>query len=689
MLGSNSLGQEECSLPLSRLNDEQYKAATAKPGYNLVIASAGTGKTSTIVARIAHLLHSGVSPKQILLLTFTNKASAEMIERVSKYFDKNIVKNITAGTFHSVSYRLLKQNNHNITLKQPKELKILLKSIYEKRVFHHIESSTKQYQYSYLYDIFSLYQNSFNNESFSEWLMKKNPEHEPFLDIYEDILEEFVKLKKSYSYVDYNDLLINITQEAKKNNFDFQEILVDEYQDTNTLQGKVIDAFAPPSLFCVGDYDQSIYAFNGADINIIGTFQKRYKNAQIFSLNKNYRSTKDILSLANRVIKKNPRLYQKELIVTKKKKGYPPKLLVFSEVYDQYEAVAKKIKYSQTPHEQIAVIFRNNSSADGMEVALRDFEISCKRKGSISFFDTKEIKALLDLFSILANPRDIMSFVGVFEYARGIGSVIGKEIFEGLMKLGNGNIIQGLISPDMECKNPYGKRRQNYQLGLFDHFDTLGSLGRFKDMGFEENFLSNPILKHPKISSDGALFIYELYKFAKYSNRSQYPYKIISNLINSNLYHHIADTLARQRASLKNGGFDEEKAKEISHKIISKAWLLANIAKNYNDMEKFLNALVLGSSEMTEGEGVNLLSVHASKGLEFKEVYIIDLMDGRFPNKKLMNQGGSLEEERRLFYVATTRAKEILYLSYAKYDKIKKIEFTHSLFLEEAGLIRV
>ena len=687
MLGSNSLGQEECSLPLSRLNNEQYKAATAKSGYNLVIASAGTGKTSTIVARIAYLLHSGLSPQQILLLTFTNKASTEMIERVSKYFDKNIVKKITAGTFHSVSYRLLKQCDHSISLKQPKELKILLKSIYEKRVFHHIESKTKQYQYAYLYDIFSLYQNSCDDESFSDWLIKKNPEHEPFLDIYEDILEEFTNLKKSYNYVDYNDLLINITKIAKREKFDFKEILVDEYQDTNTLQGKVIDAFDPPSLFCVGDYDQSIYAFNGANINIIGSFQERYKNAQIFSLNKNYRSTKDILSLANRVIKKNPRLYQKELVVTKEKKGYPPRLLVFNEVYDQYEAIAKKIEQSQTPHDQIAVIFRNNSSADGIEVSLRELKISCKRKGSMSFFDTKEIKALLNLFSILTNPRDIMSFVGVFEYARGIGSVIGKEIFEGLIKLGNGNIIKGLISPDMECKNPYGKRKQNYQLGLFDHFDTLGSLGRFKGLDFEEKFLSNPILKHPKISNDGALFIYELYKFAKYSNRSQIPYKIISNLINSKLYQHIADTLARQRASLKNGGFDEEKAKEISQKIISKAWILANIAKNYNDMEKFLNALVLGSSEMSEGEGINLLSIHASKGLEFIEVYIIDLMDGRFPNKKLMNQGGSLEEERRLFYVATTRAKDILYLSYAKYDKIKKIDFTHSPFLEEAGMI--
>ncbi len=675
-------------MPLSRLNEEQHGAATAPFGHNLIIASAGTGKTSTIVARLAYLLKKGVNPKEILLLTFTNKASAEMVERVSKYFDKKIVRDIQAGTFHSVSYRLLKAKNRNIILKQPKELKILLKSIYEKRVFHHIEAKVPRYQASYLYDTFSLFQNSSKDENFGNWLLKKNPEHAPYLDIYEDILEEFNELKKRYGYVDYNDLLSEIIKQNRENDFIYKEILVDEYQDTNPLQAKVIDSFHSESLFCVGDYDQSIYAFNGADISIISTFDKRYKNAKIFTLNKNYRSTAQILSLANRVIKKNPRVYEKELIVTKETKGYPPKLFVFEEVYEQYESIAKKISYSQTKPEEIAVIFRNNSSADGMEVALRELGINSKRKGSISFFETKEIKALLNILSLLTNPKDLMAFVNIFEYARGIGSVIGKEIFEALYKLGGGNIVKGLVDPDKNIKNPFEKRKTNYQLGLFDNFEDLGSLTRFKELDFDERFLSNQILKHPKISAEGASFIYELYKFLHSSKRVKSPQKLLNLLISSNLYGFIADTLSRQRATLKGGGVDMDVAKEISQKIISKAWILTNIAKNYGDIYTFLNALVLGSSEMSEGEGVNLLSVHASKGLEFREVYIIDLMEGRFPNKKLISQGGSLEEERRLFYVATTRAKEILYLSYAKYDKIKKIEYLPSVFLKEAGLIR-
>ncbi len=674
-------------MPLSGLNEEQKAAATAKKGHNLIIASAGTGKTSTIVARIAHLLKNGVLPQDILLLTFTNKASKEMIERVSNFFDKNTAKMIQSGTFHSVSYKLLKQNGNKIVLKQPKELKILLKSIYEKRNFSHIEDVSKLYKYSYLYDLHSLYQNS-SQEGFGSWLTKKNPDQEPFSDIYEDILSEFKELKSKFGYVDYNDLLINIIEESKKDRFDFKEILVDEYQDTNQLQGRVIDAFNAQSLFCVGDYDQSIYAFNGADINIIGSFKQRYENAKIFTLNKNYRSTKQILSLANKVISKNPRIYKKELIVTKIHKDIPPKLYAFLEVFDQYKEIAKKIKYSSSNPEDIAVLFRNNSSADGIEASLRELGINCKRKGSIGFFETKEIKSLLNIISLMINPKDLMAFVNIFEYAKGVGSVIGKEIFEALYKLGEGDTIKGLLHPNRDIKNIFPKKIQNYQLGLFDDFENLGSVGRFKDMNFDENFLSNPILKHPKISKEGAKFIYSLYKFAKTNQRVTSVYKLVTYLINSELYRHIAKTLSYQRANKNGFGVDEELAKKIEEKIIQKAWILSNIAKSYNNIEKFLNALVLGSSEMTEGEGVNLLSVHASKGLEFKEVYVIDLMDGRFPNKKLITQGGSLEEERRLFYVAVTRAKELLYLSYAKYDKIKKIEYQPSIFLKEAGLIR-
>ena len=675
-------------MPLKRLNKEQFNAATAKAGSNLIIASAGTGKTSTIVARIGYLLQNGIKPEEILLLTFTNKASAEMLERVGRYFDNSITKKIESGTFHAVSYRLLKESGKKIVLKQPKELKILLKNIYLKRDFSYFDSSISPYSASYLYDLFALYQNQVSQKSFATWIKEKNSEHEIYSEIYEDILEEFSELKKRFGYADFNDLLILMKDHLKTFDRKFYEILVDEYQDTNRLQGSLIEAFDYKSLFCVGDYDQSIYAFNGADINIIASFKDRFKNATIYSLNKNYRSSKHILSLANRVIQNNPRIYPKSLEVTREGKFELPKLLVFDDLYSQYEAIAKKIKQSNTPYEEIAVIFRNNASADGIEASLRSNGIGCKRKGGVNFFDAKEVKVILDMFVILLNPKDMMAFIHVFEYAKGVGGVFAKDIFDALFKVGDGNIIDGILNPK-DKKNPFKKGVINHQLGLFDDHIEFGSVGRFKKLNFEENFFKNPILKHPKISEDLAKFLYAFYHFIKSSKNLISPTSIINSIINSTLFEKITDVLATKRATLKDKSVDKEQKQIAKDNIKRKALLLLNLSKSYKDRYKFINALVLGSNEISEGDGVNLLSIHASKGLEFKEVYIIDLMDGRFPNRKLLSKnGGNIDEERRLFYVAITRAKDILYLSYAKYDRVKKIDYIHSPFLVEAGMIK-
>ncbi len=675
-------------MPLSRLNAEQRSAATAPSGYNLIIASAGTGKTSTIVARIAHLLNHGTQPSKILLLTFTNKAAAEMLERVGVFFDKSITSQIESGTFHAVSYRLLKKLGRNIVLKQPKDLKILLKSIHDRRRFDHIDSSVKAYSAAYLYDLFSLYQNSTVTQSFTEWLESNDSEHGLFFDIYEDIFEEFQALKREFGYVDFNDLLILMRDTLKTTDtLSFDEVLIDEYQDTNTLQGSLIDAFHSKSLFCVGDYDQSIYAFNGANIDIIGSFATRYPNANVFTLNKNYRSSHKILSLANRVIEKNPRLYEKRLEVTRDGTFEAPKLLIYDELFSQYQAISTLIKHSIYAPADIAVIFRNNSTADGIEATLREQGIACKRKGGISFFDSAEVKAMLDLVGVVVNPKDMMAFIHSFEYARGVGSSLSKELFDGLFKLGNGNIYQGFFNPRDDVEDIFKKRAKNHQLGLFDDIIDLGSVSRFYNFGFEELFLSNPILKHPKLTTDGAKFLHQFYKFMKHATRIKTPQSLINHVLSSEVFSAIAEVLAIKRTIKKDGTIDEKLKAEARARIFRKGHLLKDLASGYASSERFLNALTLGSNEMSEGEGVNLLSIHASKGLEFKEVYVIDLMDGRFPNRKLMQKGGSLEEERRLFYVATTRAKDMLILSYAKYDKIKKISYTHSPFLVEAGMV--
>ena len=675
-------------MPLSRLNKEQYDAATSSSRENLIIASAGTGKTSTIVGRIGHLLASNVQPNEILLLTFTNKAAAEMVARVAEYFGKNVASKIDAGTFHAVSYRWLKKKDKKVVLKQQRELKTLFRSVFEKRNFMNIEAEVTPYGGNYLYDVYSFYQNTELHLDFESWIINKYEEHEQFAMIYADVVDEFEALKKEYGFVNFNDLLLNFRDICKDVHLGYKEVLVDEYQDTNALQGTLIEAMNPPSLFCVGDYDQSIYAFNGADISIISSFSKKFPEAKVHTLTKNYRSSLPILSLATKVIEHNERIYPKKLEVTRTQKAEPVKLLAYDELFDQYHAMAAKIRDSQTPHEEIAVIFRNNSSADGIEVGLRELDIACKRKGGTSFFDSKEVKAVLDLYTLLINEADMMSFIHLFEFARGIGSAMAKEMYLALKNLGNGSIFYGLYAFDENIKNPFEKRKVSHQLGLFDDFLELGAIGKFAKLGFEAKFMKNPVLKHPKLTKEGATFLHDFYLLYRDLKGIKQPRTIVKKIVASSLYTHISDVLSNKRAQLKDGSIDEKQKTESLSRITRKMLLLEELSKPYSEHERFLNAMILGSSDLTQGAGVNLLSVHASKGLEYKEVYVIDLMDGRFPNRKLMQRGGSLDEERRLFYVSVTRAKDILYLSYAKYDKIKKINFVPSQFLYEAGLVK-
>lgn len=305
----------------------------------------------------------------------------------------------------------------------------------------------------------------------------------------------------------------------------------------------------------------------------------------------------------------------------------------------------------------------------------------------MSFFDSIEVKFILDVLVLQVISNDMMAFIHIVEHGKGIGKAIAKDIFDALIKLGSGNLLNGLFYPNKDINNPYETKRKSQQLGLFDDFIELGSVSKFKDCNFEEAFLSNPILKHPKLGVDGAKYIYDLYLLLKQLKRTKNPETMVTSISSSMIYSRLKDMLSTKRATQKDGTINPiQKTKSLA-KINRKAMLLKNLSRNFSDLSKFINSMILGGSELSEGEGVNLLSIHASKGLEFKEVYIIDLMDGRFPNRKLMSKGGSLEEERRLFYVAVTRAKDILYLSFAKYDKLKKISFVASPFLREAGMI--
>ncbi len=667
-----------------QLNPEQLKAAKALKGYNLVIASAGTGKTSTIVGRILYLLDNGIKPEEILLLTFTNKASNEMIARVAKY--SKLSSKIEAGTFHAVAYRYLKEHYPNLSLKQPKELKKLLESIVDTKNAL-TDDDKKPYTSQHLYALYSLYTNALKQEDFSAWLSNKNPEHTPYAAFYENILDEFENTKKKHNYIDYNDLLLLFKQAMLERPSPYKEVLCDEFQDTNPLQESILDAINPPSLFCVGDYDQSIYAFNGADISIISNFTQKYKNAQVFTLTKNYRSSKEILDLANQVIQRNERIYPKNLEVVKSGHFNKPALLNYNDNIAQCQDIAKRIVMRKN-FKEVAVIFRNNASADQLEAALRSHNVPSKRKGSTSFFESKEVALALDICALIFNPKDIMAAIHVLSHISDIGSNTAKDIHEALMLLGNGDLKLALIQPDKEAKI-YTKKKEITSMGLFEEIFALENSSRFNSV-IDKAFHSHPVLMHPKISLNGAKMLSDFFiLYTKAPTHS--PSALIKHILESAFFQTFKTRLLKERSKNKDGSYNEFKKLQAQKRFNEKMDLLSSLAKNYQNLGRFLNGTLIGSSEATQGEGVNLLSVHASKGLEFKDVYIIDLMEGRFPNHKLMNTGGGIEEERRLFYVAITRAKENLWLSYAKNElreNAKPKEHKPSVFLYEAGLLK-
>ncbi|GAA7008191.1 ATP-dependent helicase [Helicobacter pylori] len=667
-----------------QLNPEQLKAAKALKGYNLVIASAGTGKTSTIVGRILYLLDNGIKPEEILLLTFTNKASNEMIARVAKYSKSS--SKIEAGTFHAVAYRYLKEHYPNLSLKQPKELKKLLESIVDTKNAL-TDDDKKPYTSQHLYALYSLYTNALKQEDFSAWLSHKNPEHTPYAAFYENILDEFENTKKKHNYIDYNDLLLLFKQAMLERPSPYKEVLCDEFQDTNPLQESILDAINPPSLFCVGDYDQSIYAFNGADISIISNFTQKYKNAQVFTLTKNYRSSKEILDLANQVIQHNERIYPKNLEVVKSGHFNKPALLNYNDNIAQCQDIAKRIVMRKN-FKEVAVIFRNNASADQLEAALRSHNVPSKRKGSASFFESKEVALALDICALIFNPKDIMAAIHVLSHISDIGSNTAKDIHEALMLLGNGDLKLALTHPSKEAKI-YTKKKEITSMGLFEEIFALENSSRFNSV-IDKAFHSHPVLMHPKISLNGAKMLSDFFiLYTKAPTHS--PSALIKHILESAFFQTFKTRLLKERSKNKDGSYNEFKKLQAQKRFNEKMDLLSSLAKNYQNLGRFLNGTLIGSSEATQGDGVNLLSVHASKGLEFKDVYIIDLMEGRFPNHKLMNTGGGIEEERRLFYVAITRAKENLWLSYAKNElreNAKPKEHKPSVFLYEAGLLK-
>jgi DNA helicase-2/ATP-dependent DNA helicase PcrA len=678
--------------PLDTLNEDQYEAATLPMGgRSLIIASAGTGKTSTIMGRISTLLKKGITPQEILLLTFTAKAANEMTERIERTLGAFAGENITTGTFHSIGLAIAKKFKRDFVLKANTESALLFKSVYDKRSFIHIHECEKPLSSSGLYEKYSLFVNIHTNEYFGDWVTKGNDKQTPFSDVYSDIADEFMALKQKEKFYDFNDLLAIAREYYSSTKCEYREVIIDEYQDTNPLQSSVIDAMNVESLYCVGDYDQSIYAFIGADISIIGAFQKKYTNANIRTLSKNYRSSRSILNLAEKVIKNNIRLYPKKLEVMTQENQMDPKYITSESEIEQAVKVADKISEEiakKIDPNEISVIYRSNSSGDVVEVELKLREIPYKRKGGKGFFDSKDIQFILHLYKILIGDTGLIVFLQACDFL-GINSGLASNIHKTLLSAGHNSLLAGIMNPSREKVYSSSPIVENTKLGVVNISQTTDK-SQLKDIVLNEKWLENPIFNLFEINSPTAKMLSLFFDLVelKESFSSLTPNQLVKKILSSHFYKHAITVYASKYSKNNDGSINKKALTENVETLEKKAAIIQEISIKTKTHKAFISSLITKKKENEEEEEkkVSLLTVHASKGLEFHVVHLVDLVANVFPNEKLMNNGGGgLEEERRLFYVAATRAKQQLFI-YAP-DRIKSKDCSPSIFAIEAGLI--
>ncbi len=609
---------------LARLNPEQYRAATTLEGPLLILAGAGSGKTGVLTARVVHLLHTGVDPKNVMAITFTNKASAEMKERIGSLLQvvhgeggEELAKRVWCSTFHSSCARILRTDIENLgwtrrfAIYDDDDQLRLLKEIIRRHGYDEKETSPREmrsridYHKTRLHtpdSVVAQMKSHLNSTLISVWRE------------YEDNL-------KAADAVDFNDL-IGLTVRLFREHPDvlqkwqnrFRYIMVDEYQDTNQQQYDLLRLLAPDddsNLGVVGDDDQSIYGFRGADVSNILNFEKDYPKATVIKLEQNYRCSGNILHLANVVVAKNTGRFEKKLW-TNAAPGAEVKLRRFSGPSDEASQVASAIHKAHTrlghAYGDIAIIYRTNATSRVFEAALRKLSIPHRIVGGRKFHDHREIRDVLGYLRLVVNPADDAAMLRIVNVpSRGIGA-------KSLEKL----------------------RKEAERRGV-------------------------PLLAAARGMSSGADAVARKFKaFVEVMNeltdaaRNQSPDQLVGLVLERTGY------LA---------GLKADKARENENRITNLAELLVEASQTRVDSETempmdrlraWLDLIALAgqTDEIPDGGEVTLMTVHCAKGLEYPVVFVVHMMQGVFPHKKSLET--ALDEERRLAYVAFTRAKELL-----------------------------
>ncbi len=597
------------------LNDAQYAAATTVEGPCLVIAGAGTGKTRTLVYRVARLIDIGVDPRTILLLTFTRRAAEEMLRRASLLIDNRCDK-VSGGTFHSFANTVLRHYGRKIELEP--SFSIMDRSDSEdliQMIRTELGLNAKEKRFPRKQTVGEIFSMALNKQvTIAELIERDYPHLYDFLDDLLRLYERYVEYKKTRGLLDYDDLLIKLKEllssdEATRKRLSetYRFIMVDEYQDTNRLQADIVRllAAAHDNVMVVGDDAQSIYSFRGANFRNIMDFPTDFPGATIISLEENYRSTQPILDLTNEIISRASEKYEKHLF-TSKKEGDPPLLIQAESEQMQSRFVCQRVlelREEGVPLWDIAVLFRSSFHSFDLEMELTRHNIPFVKRGGFQFMETAHIKDLLAHLRVLANPQDAISWGRVLSLLEGVGPQASQKITNWIM----------------DASNPIGRLRSFDAKGKVAH--GLKTLAQVLEAALE-----------PERPAESAQYLMQYYgPILKKNHPEDYP----------------------------------KRMKDLEHFL--------GMTERYRSLERLITDMALEPPNdsvdsvlaVDPDEGPLVLStIHSAKGLEWHSVFIIWALEGRFPSYYNINTPEELEEERRLLYVAATRAKENLYITY-------------------------
>ena len=641
---------------LKELNENQLEAVLHKDGPLMVIAGAGSGKTRVLTYRIANLMQQGVDAFSILALTFTNKASREMKARIAELVGEGEAKNLWMGTFHSVFARILRQEADRLGF--PRDF-----TIYDTQDSNRLISSIIK-EMGLDKDIYKYKQIRNRISSFKNSLITVKAYHDD-IELQEadslsrrpklgEIYKEYVERCFKAGAMDFDDLLLKTNellnmhpQVLAKYQDRFRYILVDEYQDTNHSQYLIVRALSDKfqNICVVGDDAQSIYGFRGANINNILNFQKDYHGVKLYRLEQNYRSTKNIVNAANSIISQNKNKIEK-VVWTSNIEGSKIKLQRCITDADEGREVASQIfelkMQEQRQNKEFAILYRTNAQSRAIEDALRKRDIPYRIYGGLSFYQRKEIKDLLAYMRLIVNPKDEESLKRVINFPpRGIGQATLDKLIIGAKNNG--------ISIFETVQNAR-------KLNLSINAGTLKKLESFANLILSlqiENQNSNAFEISDKVTKKSGLVL-ELKKDGTPEGVSKI--ENIEELLNG-----IRDFVEGQ--------------KELAGATGSLSEFLEDVAL----------ATDFDNEKQSDSDSVYLMTIHLSKGLEFPVVFIVGLEEDLFPSALSLNTRSELEEERRLFYVAMTRAEQRVVLTYtlSRYRWGKLVDAEPSRFINE------